>query len=309
MLAEFHGKEASLVFTSGYVANETTLKTLGSKIPNCAIISDEFNHASMIQGIRDSRADKYIFQHNDMNDLENILKSLPILRPKIIAFESVYSMNGSVSSLGEIVKLAKKYKALTYLDEVHGVGLYGNKGSGQAEKQGLSDQIDIIQGTLGKAVGLIGGYIAGKKDIVDYVRSYAPGFIFTTSLPPAIAAGACESLKIIKNGNYLRKRQKENVLALKLGLSRLDIPYWDSDSHIVPMIIGDSNKLLELTELLLTRFNIYVQPINYPTVRRGTERIRLTPSAVHSVSMIDNLLRSLDILWRELSQLLRLIHT
>jgi len=301
MLADFHGKESSLVFTSGYVANETTLKTLGSKIPNCAIISDEFNHASMIQGIRDSRADKYIFQHNDMNDLENILKSLPILRPKIIAFESVYSMNGSVSNLGEIVKLAKKYKALTYLDEVHGVGLYGNKGSGQAEKQGLSDQIDIIQGTLGKAVGLIGGYIAGKKDTVDYVRSYAPGFIFTTSLPPAIAAGACESLKIIKNGNYLRKRQKENVLALKLGLSRLDIPYWDSDSHIVPMIIGDSNKLLELTELLLTRFNIYVQPINYPTVRRGTERIRLTPSAVHSVSMIDNLLRSLDILWRELS--------
>ncbi|MCP4924283.1 MAG: 5-aminolevulinate synthase [bacterium] len=300
-LADFHGKEAALVFTSGYVANETTLRTLGSKLPNCAIVSDEFNHASMIQGIRDARTEKYIFRHNDMTDLENVLSSLPIEQPKIIAFESVYSMNGAMAPLKEIVALAKKYRAFTYLDEVHGVGLYGGKGAGQAEKQGLSDQVDIIQGTLGKAVGLMGGYIAGRKQVIDYVRSFAPGFIFTTSLPPAIAAGACESLKIIRKSQDLRQKQKENVLALKTGLSQADIPFWDSESHIVPVIIGDATKALQLTDLLLKRFNIYVQPINYPTVRRGTERIRLTPSAIHTPAMIKDLVEALIMAWDELS--------
>lgn len=221
ILSSFHKKESALLFTSGYVANETALRTLGGRIPGCIILSDEHNHASMIQGIRDSGAHKCIFSHNDMFDLENILRSFSFSLPKIIAFESVYSMSGSVSNLKKITSLAKRYNALTYLDEVHGVGLYGEKGSGQAEKQGYSDDIDIIQGTLGKAIGLVGGYVVSNTYIIDYIRSYAPGFIFTTSLPPSIVAGACESLKIIQNGNCLRQKQRINVLALKFGLLKL----------------------------------------------------------------------------------------
>jgi 5-aminolevulinate synthase len=293
-LADLHDKEAALLFTSGYVANETTIETLASKLPNCIVFSDEHNHASMIQGIRNARVEKQIFKHNDVNDLERLLRSVDVARPKIIAFESVYSMNGAISPISDFCDLALKYKALTYLDEVHGVGLYGYKGGGVAQKKNISHRVDIIQGTLGKAIGLIGGYISGSSDMVDYVRSFAPGFIFTTSLPPVIAKGAVASIQHLKRSSFERDQHQRNVTLLKNKLIAARVPFWDSSSHIIPVIIGDAVKCKQVADQLLNKFNIYVQPINFPTVRKGTERLRLTPSTVHTETMINDLVSALQ---------------
>lgn len=297
-LATLHGKEAALVFTSGYVANETVLRTLVQKIPDIVVFSDEYNHASMIQGIRYSK-EKHIFKHNDLEHLEKLLQSVDRDRPKIIAFESVYSMSGTLSPIAGICDLAEKYKAFTYLDEVHGVGLYGEHGGGIAERLGVAHRVDLIQGTLGKAVGLMGGYIAGSYALVDFIRSYASGFIFTTSLPPVIAVGAKESLKIIKSGSYLREKHQHNVTHFKNKLKSKGIPFWDHPSHIVPVIVGDPVQCKEITDRLLNEHNVYVQPINYPTVRKGTERMRFTPSAVHTKEMIDACVTALSIVWED----------
>lgn len=299
-LANLHDKEAALVFTSGYVANETVLKTLASKLSNVVVLSDEYNHASMIQGIKNSRAEKYVFKHNDVADLERLLKSIDIKRPKIIAFESVYSMSGTVSPIQEICDLAQKYNAFTYLDEVHGVGLYGHKGGGTSQQMKITDQIDLIQGTLGKAVGLIGGYIAGSRALIDFVRSFASGFIFTTSLPPVITKGAIKSIQVIKNAQALREKHQSNVKYFKEKLYDASIPFWDHPSHIIPIIIGEAVQCKLMTDRLLREFNIYMQPINYPTVRKGTERMRFTPSAIHSEKMIDDCIEALSTIWESL---------
>ena len=297
-IASLHEKEAALLFTSGYVANETTLSTLLSHLPGVVVFSDAANHASMIQGIRHSGAQKEIFKHNDVADLEAKLQQYPDTIPKVIAFESVYSMSGAISPVGEIAALAKKYNALTYLDEVHGVGLYGVHGGGIAEKEGLSGAIDLIQGTLGKAVGLVGGYIAGSAVLVDFIRSYAPGFIFTTVLPPAIAAGATVSLQQIKSTPQLRLIHQAVTAELKDKLTQNRIPFLANTSHIVPVIIGDAVTCKNITDDLLNKWKIYVQPINYPTVPKGTERMRLTPTAAHTSAMIDHLVKAIVWAWR-----------
>lgn len=297
-IASLHGKESALVFTSGYVANEATLTTLGRMLPNCAYISDADNHASIIQGIRYSGAEKHIFKHNDLTDLENCLKKIDHARPKIIVFESIYSMSGNVAPIGEICRLARQYNALTYLDEVHGVGMYGEHGAGVAEQMHLMEEVDIIQGTLGKAFGLIGGYIAAKKEITDFIRSFASGFIFTTSLPPCIAAGAVASIQYLKTHDKERRQQQENVANLKRQFQARGIHFLDNKSHIVPVIIGDAHTCKELADYLLTKHHVYVQPINYPTVPKGTERLRLTPSAVHTPAMVDHLVQAVDDAWR-----------
>lgn len=300
-LASLHHKEKALVFTSGYVANETALSTLASKLPHCVVLSDEFNHASMIQGIRHARCEKHIFKHNDPEDLERLLKNIPQDRPKIIAFESVYSMSGTISPIKEICALAKKYNALTYLDEVHGIGLYGLQGAGIAEQEGLLDQVDIVQGTLGKAIGLVGGYIAASASIIDFVRSYAPGFIFTTSLPPVIAAGATKSLEIMRSleGQALRLQHRQHVEYFEKSLKEKGIPFWENPSHIIPLVVGNSVKCKKIADRLLNQFNIYVQPINYPTVREGTERMRFTPSSLHTFKMIDYCTDAIRTCWND----------
>lgn len=297
-LADLHDKEGALVFTSGYVANDTVLGTLGQKLPNAVIFSDAYNHASMIQGIRHAKVEKYIFPHNDVKALEGLLKQVSPERPKIIAFESIYSMSGTLAPLEALCDLAEKYNAFTYLDEVHGVGLYGYKGGGRAQESNLSSRIDLIQGTLGKAVGLVGGYIAGSKALIDFVRSFSSGFIFTTSLPPVIMKGATKSLQIIKHGQFLRERHQSNVAYFKACLRKAGLPFWDTHSHIVPLMVGDPVKCKALTDYLLEVFNLYVQPINYPTVRKGTERMRLTPSAVHTREMIQECTEALHQGWR-----------
>ncbi len=299
-IASLHQKEAALLFTSGYVANEAALSTLLSQLPDCVVFSDAYNHASMIQGIRHSKAEKVIFKHNDVADLEEKLKAYPIEQAKVIAFESVYSMNGAIAPVRDIVALAKKYNALTYLDEVHGVGMYGTHGGGIAEKENLLREIDVIQGTLGKAVGLVGGYIAADKNLIDFIRSYASGFIFTTCLPPAIAAGAQVSLKYIKSTPQLRNIHQANAKELKEKLAQNGIPHWDAPSHIVPVIVGHAQKCKDITDLLLKERNIYIQPINYPTVPRGTERMRLTPTAAHTSAMIDDLVEALTWAWQKM---------
>ena len=300
-LSDFHQKEASLVFTSGYVANETTLATLGSCLPECVFLSDEKNHASIIHGIRNSRAQKKIFRHNDVAHLTELLESIPSHQPKIIVFESVYSMDGDLSPMKEICALAKQYNALTYLDEVHSAGLYGPQGGGIAQALGLENDIDIIQGTLGKAFGLIGGYIAGTKELIDFIRSFAPGFIFTTSLPPAIVVGAVVSINHLKNNAQLREQHQFNARYLKKRLEKYRLPYLQNESHIVPLIVGNAQKCKEITDRLLHQFKIYVQPINYPTVAMGTERLRLTPSALHTPQMINHLVQALAEIWDDLS--------
>ncbi len=292
-LAAFHEKEAGLVFTSGYVANQTTLETLGRQIPNVIFFSDQENHASIIHGITSSRADKVIFRHNDMEHLEDELKKQDPARPKIIVFESVYSMSGDNSPIQHIVSLAKKYNALTYIDEVHGVGIYGDKGQGKAAKAGLSKEISIIQSGLGKAFGLIGGYITGDRGLVDFIRSHAPGFIFTTALPPYIIAGILKSLECIQTMETLRRRLMDNVTYLKSRLRQSGIRFLERPTHIVPILISDPEKCRMICQELLDKHQIYAQPINYPTVAKGTERIRLTATAAHTKDMIDDLVAAL----------------
>lgn len=298
-VADLHNKEAGLVFSSGYVANEGALGVLGRLLPNCIIFSDELNHASMIHGMKSSGAEKKIFRHNDIAHLEELLASADPARPKILAFESVYSMEGDIAPLAEIIALAEKYGALTYLDEVHGVGLYGPHGGGVAEERGLMDRVDIIEGTFGKAFGLMGGYIAGKRAIVDAVRSYAGGFIFTTSLPPSVLAGAIASVEHLKVSDIERQRQRRNVARLKSRLEKAGLPFLKGESHIVPVVVGDATCCKMVTDVLLNQFNIYVQPINYPTVPKGTERLRLTATAAHSLEEVDYLADVLERLWTE----------
>ena len=296
-LADLHGKEGALVFTSAYIANDATLSTLPMLFPGLIIYSDALNHASMIEGIRRNGGAKRIFKHNDLADLRAKLAAEDPAAPKLIAFESVYSMDGDFGPIAEIVKLAREFGALTYLDEVHAVGLYGPRGGGVAEKLGLMDQIDIINGTLGKAYGVMGGYIAASAKMCDAIRSYAPGFIFTTSIPPAIAAGAAASVRHLKTDQGLRDLHQERAAVLKLRLKGLGLPIIDHGSHIVPVIVGDPVHTKKISDMLLSEFGIYVQPINYPTVPRGTERLRFTPSPVHDAKAMDALVHAMDGLW------------
>ena len=296
-IADLHGKEAALLFTSAYVANEAALSTLAKLLPGCVIFSDEKNHASMIEGIRHGGGDKRIFRHNDLADLEAKLKAVPLGAPKIIAFESVYSMEGHIAPIAAICDLAEKYSALTYLDEVHAVGLYGPRGGGIAELDGVMGRIDIINGTLAKGYGVMGGYIAGTRDLCDAVRSFAPGFIFTTSLAPALAAGALASIKHLKASSVERTRHQERAATCKRRLAEARLPLIPGQSHIVPILVGDPVHCKAVTDTLLERHGIYAQPINYPTVPRGTERIRLTPSPQHTDAQMDALVGALTELW------------
>lgn len=288
-LAELHQKEAALVFTSGYIANEATLSTLGAMLPDCVMFSDADNHASMIHGIRQSNAEKKIFRHNDVDHLAKLLAGTDIRRPKIIAFESVYSMDGDIGRIREICALARQYNALTYLDEVHAVGMYGPHGAGIAEREGLMDEVDVIQGTLAKAYGVIGGYIASRKVVVDMIRSYAPGFIFTTSQPPAIAAGANASIRHLMESSVERDMHQQNARTLKAMLAEAGIPVLANETHIVPVMVGDPVLAKQASDILLTEYRMYVQPINYPTVRKGTERLRITPTPFHTQAMMEEL--------------------
>jgi len=296
-LADLHGKEAALLFTSAYVANDATLSTLVQLLPGAVIFSDEKNHASMIAGIRHGRGPKRIFRHNDIEDLERQLQEFDRDTPKIIAFESVYSMDGHIAPIEAICDLADKYGALTYLDEVHAVGLYGPRGAGIAARDGVMDRVDIINGTLAKGFGVMGGYIAASRDCCDAIRSYAAGFIFTTSLAPAIAAGALASIRHLKRSDMERARLHQRARKLKQMLADANLPVIPGPSHIVPVLVGDPVHCKAVTDTLLDRYGIYVQPINYPTVPRGTERIRLTPSPVHTDAQLDYLVTSLTELW------------
>ena len=298
-LADLHGKDSALVLTSGYVANEATLGVMSKILPGLVILSDEMNHASMISGIQRARCEKHIFKHNDLADLEAKLKSIPKDQPKLIAFESVYSMDADIAPIEQICDLADKYEALTYIDEVHAVGMYGPRGGGVCEARGLMDRVDIIQGTLAKAYGMIGGYIAADEMIVDAVRSIASGFIFTTSIPPSTAAGALRSVRYLKVSPELRDQHQERAGALKSRLRAAGYPFIDGDTHIVPLMVGDPVKCKAISDRLINEFGIYAQPINYPTVPKGTERLRFTPSPVHTDAMMDQLMSALDIVWAE----------
>ena len=299
-LATLHDKEAALVFTSGYVANETTLATLGSLLPGCELYSDAFNHASMIAGIRHSGAARKIFRHNDVAHLEQLLKAADPATPKIVAFESVYSMDGDISPIAEICDLAHRHGALTYLDEVHAVGMYGLRGAGVAERDGALAKVDIVQGTLAKAFGVVGGYIAASAATVDFVRSCGAGFIFSTSMPPAIAAAALASIRHVTAQPELRVRHQERAATLKRRLRAAGLPVMPSVTHIVPLFVGDAALAKQATDLLMDRHAIYVQPINYPTVPRGTERLRLTPTPMHRDTDIDRLVDALLDVWQAL---------
>lgn len=298
-LADLHRKESALVFSSGYVANEGALSTLSKLLPDPVIFSDALNHASMIHGIREGKAEKKIYRHNDAGHLEDLLKSVDPARPKLIVFESVYSMEGDISLIREICDLAEKYNALTYIDEVHAVGLYGPRGGGVAEERGLMDRIDIVEGTFGKAYGLMGGYIAGKTALVDAVRSYSGNFIFTTALPPVIAAGARASVEHLKVSDIERQRVRRNVRQFKERLNRDGMPFMKGESHIVPLIVGDAVCCKAVTDILLEEHDIYVQPINFPTVPRGTERLRLTATAAHGAADIERMCTTLRALWEQ----------
>ena len=299
-LADLHNKKAGLTFTSGYVANLTTLSTIGRMLPNCVIVSDEMNHNSMIAGIQHSRSEKKIFKHNDLQDLEAKLKEIGTNRPILIAFESVYSMDGDIAPIKQILDLADKYKALTFIDEVHAVGLYGERGAGVAEREGLMDRIDIIQGTLAKGFGVVGGYIAGSEALCDFIRSYGDGFIFSTSLPPAVAAGALASVRYVKEHNELRVQHQERAATLKKRFVDSRIPVMPSITHIVPVLVGNPVLCKQASDELLFNHGIYVQPINYPTVPRGTERLRFTPTPLHSDQLMDKLISAMKEIWGQL---------
>lgn len=298
-LADLHNKESALMLTSGYVANWAALGTLASRIPNCEIFSDADNHASMIEGIRHSRAKKHIWKHNDVADLERKLAAADPDVPKLVAFESVYSMDGDICPMKEILDVCEKYGAMSYLDEVHAVGLYGPRGGGIAEREGLMHRVTVIQGTLGKAFGVMGGYIAASSNLIDFVRSFASGFIFSTALPPALAAGAAASIKHLKQSDFERQRQRRNVRMLRERLDAIGLPHMDNESHIVPVMVGDAKKCKFISDLLLDNYGIYVQPINYPTVPEGTERLRITPSPMHTAEDIDALVGALSELWSQ----------
>jgi 5-aminolevulinate synthase len=299
-LADLHRKEASLVFTSGYVSNETGISTLARLMPDCLILSDALNHNSMIEGIRQSHCEKQIFRHNDMAHLEELLILAGEHRPKLVICESLYSMDGDIAPIAAICDLAERYGAMTYLDEVHAVGMYGQRGAGMAEQQGAMDRVDIIEGTLAKAFGCLGGYIAGKAAIIDAVRSYAPGFIFTTALPPAICAAAAAAIRHLKTSNFERERHQERAARVKAVLSAAGLPVMANDTHIVPVLVGDAEKCKQATDMLLADYGVYIQPINYPTVPKGTERLRITPSPYHDDALIDALAESLVDVWERL---------
>ncbi len=298
-LADLHGKQAALIFTSGYVSNQTGIATIAKLIPNVLILSDAYNHNSMIEGVRQSGCDKQIFRHNDLEHLEELLKAA-VDRPKLIVFESIYSMDADIAPIEGICDLADKYNAMTYIDEVHAVGMYGPRGAGVAERDGLMHRIDIIEGTLGKAFGCFGGYIAANETICDAVRSYAPGFIFTTALPPAVCAAAAASIRHLKTSQWERDRHQDRVARVKAVLTTAGLPVMPSDTHIVPIFVGDPEKCKAASDLLLAEHGIYIQPINYPTVPKGTERLRVTPSPYHNDQLIDALAEALVDVWQRL---------
>ncbi|HKT16185.1 MAG TPA: 5-aminolevulinate synthase [Allosphingosinicella sp.] len=296
-LADLHGKEGALLFTSGYVSNEATLSTIAKLLPGCVIFSDELNHASMIAGIRNSGCEKRVFRHNDVAHLEELLAATPIDTPKLIAFESVYSMDGDVAPIAAICDLADKYEAITYLDEVHAVGMYGARGGGISDRDQVAHRLTIIEGTLGKAFGVMGGYIAADRNIIDVVRSYAPGFIFTTSLSPVLVAGALASVRHLKQSSAEREAQQASAARLKAIFREARLPLMASTTHIVPLMVGDPVKAKRISDILLAEYGIYVQPINYPTVPRGTERLRFTPGPAHSEAMMHDLAKALLEIW------------
>jgi len=297
-LADLHGKEAALVFTSGYVSNETGISTIGKLMPNCLILSDSLNHNSMIEGVRRSGCEKKIFMHNDVGHLEELLWAAEPQRPKLVAFETLYSMDGDVAPIERICDLARRYGAMTYADEVHAVGMYGARGGGMAEQQGVMARVDVIEGTLAKAFGCMGGYIAGSAALVDAVRSYAPGFIFTTALPPAVCAAAIAAIRHLKESSLERERHQERAGCVKAALSAAGLPLMPNETHIVPLHVGDPEKCKEVSDLLLAEHGIYVQPINYPTVAKGTERLRITPTPHHDDGLIDSLAAALVDVWQ-----------
>ncbi|MEL6541135.1 MAG: 5-aminolevulinate synthase [Pseudomonadota bacterium] len=298
-LADLHGKESALLFTSGYVSNWAGIGTLANKIPGCVVFSDALNHASMIEGVRHSRAPYKIWKHNDVEDLDRLLSEFDRDVPKLVAFESVYSMDGDIAPIAEILDVCEKHGALSYIDEVHAVGLYGPRGGGVAEREGLMDRIDVIEGTLGKAYGVMGGYIAASRNLVDFVRSFASGFIFSTALPPAVAAGAAASIRHLKVSDEEREQQRDRVAQVRRKLDIMGIPHLHNPSHIIPVMVGDAKKCKMISDWLMDNHGIYVQPINYPTVPVGTERLRLTPSPVHSDGDIDRLINALSEIWSQ----------
>ena len=299
-LAELHGTESALVFTSGFVANEAALSTLAGSMPGMVVLSDAMNHASMIAGIRNSRAERVIFRHNDTAHLEELLAAIPAERPKLVCFESVYSMDGDIAPLAEICDVAERHGAMTYLDEVHAVGLYGDHGGGVSERDGVSRRLTVIQGTLAKAFGTMGGYVAGSALMVDFLRGHAPGFIFTSSMPPLVAAGAMAAVRHLRESGAERERHQERVALVKRRMAEAGLPLFPSTSHIVPVLVGDAAKCRMASDLLLRDHNIYVQPINYPTVPRGTERLRVTPTPLHGDADIEALVAAFSAVWQDL---------